>query len=199
MKTIKHVLCVVTFSVAAQVTAAPLIHDEADEVLARNQELSAMEFKRDQMKLQAEMASSIKEMIDAGVLVDEAGKPLGIESLTVLANDVRDRAKNVPAANPFAMHDPMGGMPIERPYEPVPEEPQRAPAAATPAEPPKALQLVQINADSVILRTVEGDKVLRIGETVAGMKLTSFDASRAYLKGKDGTEVLRIEWARPRR
>jgi hypothetical protein len=199
MKTSQHAISVVALLVGFHATASPLSVDENDEILARNQELSAMEFKRDQMKLQAEMASSIKAMMDAGVLVNEKGEPLGIESLTALATDVRERSKNAPAANPFSMAGQMQGMPFDGPNEPVPAQSIEPREIPKPVDPPKALQLVQINADSVIVRTADGERMLRIGETVNGLKLASFDASRAFLKGENGTEVLRIEWTRSRR
>jgi len=195
MKTSQHAISVVALLVGFHATASPLSVDENDEILARNQELSAMEFKRDQMKLQAEMASSM----DAGVLVNEKGEPLGIESLTALATDVRERSKNAPAANPFSMAGQMQGMPFDGPNESVPAQSIEPREIPKPVDPPKALQLVQINADSVIVRTADGERMLRIGETVNGLKLASFDASRAFLKGENGTEVLRIEWTRSRR
>lgn len=205
-RSLKFALCALAISASTQALAAPVLNGEADEVLIRNQTLESMEFKRDQLKIQAEMATSYKQMTDAGLLVDEKGEPLGVKSFQELAIDVRKRAEAAPAANPFAMNGQLPGTATPFTFDQpsgAPSASQQQPLGPVQAsgsvEVPNRLELVQVNADSIVVRTGHGERVLRIGDKVNDLALTRFDANRAYLKGPSGTEVISIDWARSKR
>ncbi|MCK1788706.1 hypothetical protein [Pseudomonas violetae] len=203
-------------------TASAAIADEADQVLDRQKTLNAMEFKRDQLKFQAEMAKFWKEMSDSNFIVDTDGNPLGIENIQELGIQVRKQGRPgdgnpfqagtplAPNAMPFMLDQPptAGSMPPS-PGSPFSQQ-QRPPmpGAATgtaqkdlaPVEEiKKVLSLKQIRGDSVTFRTNEGDRVLRVGEKVYDLTLTRFDVDRAWLKGPKGTQVVAIDWTNPKR
>lgn len=203
-------------------TASAAIADEADQVLDRQKTLNAMEFKRDQLKFQAEMAKFWKEMSDSNFIVDTDGNPLGIENIQELGIQVRKQGRGgdtnpfqasgaplAPNAMPFMLDQPpmAGSMPAS-PGSPFSQ--QRPPVAGSPTgtaqkdpdpveEIKKVLSLKQIRGDSVTFRTNEGDRVLRVGEKVYDLTLTRFDVDRAWLKGPKGTQVVAIDWTNPKR
>lgn len=194
------------------------VADDADTVLTRNRELATMNYKRDQLKLQADMAESIKKMRDAGVVVDTEGTPLGYESMQVLANEARLKGP-VREGNPFQIPGPQatsGGalpfaadqfnsVPVEgSPFEQakraedlqLPNTPDGQSVTATKEAPSQKLELVRVRADSVVIRSTDGDHVLRVGEKVNGLALLRFTTDKAYLKGPNGVQELAIDWAR---
>lgn len=204
-------------------TATAAIADDADLVLDRQKTLNAMEFKRDQLKVQAEMSKSYKEMSDSNFIVDTDGNPLGVENIQELGIQVRKQGRGgegnpfqaagsaiAPNAMPFSLDQPpMGasmppvpGSPFsqqQRPPTPGPATPdaQKQPAPAEDVK--KVLSLKQVRGDSVTLRTSDGDRVLRVGEKVYDLTLTRFDVDRVWLKGPKGTQVVAIDWTNPKR
>ena len=208
---IKFALCAFTIAVALPSIASPTLNNEDDQVRLRNQKLEDMRYKRDQLKLQAEMSTSLKQMIDAGQLVDENGQPLGVESIQQLGIEVRERAAKASPeeSNPFASAQQQlnSGMPFT-----FDQPPGQSPAAtllkSQPTKPsgnngsvdiPNTLRLIEVKADSVVVQSAGSDHVLRIGDKVNDRTLLRFDASRAYLKGPSGTEVISIDWSRSSR
>ncbi len=208
---IKFALCACAISVAIPTIASPTLNNEDDQVRLRNQKLEDMRYKRDQLKLQAEMSTSLKQMIDAGQLVDENGQPLGVESIQQLGIEVRERAAKAgpEEANPFASAQQQlnSGMPFT-----FDQPPGQAPAAASlkaqqtktigskgSVDIPNTFRLLEVKADSVVVQSGGSDHVLRIGDKVNDRTLLRFDASRAYLKGPLGTEVISIDWSRTSR
>lgn len=204
-------------------TASAAIADEADQVLDREKTLNAMEFKRDQLKFQAEMAKSWKEMSDSNFIVDTDGNPLGIENIQELGIQVRKQGRPgesnpfqapgtplAPNAMPFMLDQPpiAGSMPPP-PGSPFSQQqrplaPGSAPGTAQKDSAPvedvkKVLSLKQIRGDSVTFRTNDGDRVLRVGEKVYDLTLTRFEVDRAWLKGPKGTQVVAIDWTNPKR
>lgn len=197
------------------------VADDADTVLTRNRELATMNYKRDQLKLQADMAESIKKMRDAGVVVDTEGTPLGYESMQVLADEARLKG---PAreANPFqspgAQANPGGPLPFATdhfnsvavdgsPFEQakraadlqLPSTADGQLVTASKETSPKKLELVRVRADSVVIRSTDGDQVLRIGEKINGLALQRFTTDKAYLKGPNGVQELAIDWSPQRK
>ena len=208
---IKFALCAIAIVVALPTIASPVLNNEDDQVRLRSQKLEDMRFKRDQLKLQAEMSTSLKQMIDAGQLVDEDGQPLGVESIQALGIEVRERAAmGAPEdANPFATAQQQlnSGMPFtfDQPSAQSPgtsslkAQQAKAGSAKGSVDMPKTLRLLEVRADSIVVQAGGSERVLRIGEKVNDMTLLRFDASRAYLKGPSGTEVISIDWSRSSR
>ncbi|MGP0171096.1 hypothetical protein ACSVIJ_04360 [Pseudomonas sp. NCHU5208] len=208
---IKLSVLAIAVVVAAPTIASPALNNEDDQVRSRNQQLESMRFKRDQLKLQAEMATSVKQMIDAGQLVDENGQPLGVESFQQLGIEVRERAAKAGPddSNPFASAQQQlnSGMPFS--FEQPSTQSSSAPAfnAQSPkkspskgsVEFPNSIRLIEVRADSVVVKSGGSDRVLRIGDKINDLTLIRFDASRAYMKGPSGTEVLSIDWSRSSR
>lgn len=204
-------------------TASAVIADDADQVLDRQKTLNSMEFKRDQLKFQAEMAKFWKEMSDSNFIVDTDGNPLGIENIQELGIQVRKQGRGgesnpfqasgtplAPNAMPFMLDQPptTGSMPPapgspfsqqQRPPMPgsAPGNAQKDPAPVEEVK--KVLSLKQVRGDSVTFRTIDGDRVLRVGEKVYDLTLTRFDVDRAWLKGPKGTQVVAIDWTNPKR
>lgn len=208
---IKFALCAIAIAVALPTVASPTLNNEDDQVRLRNQKLEDMRYKRDQLKLQAEMSTSLKQMIDAGQLVDENGQPLGVESIQQLGIEVRERAAKAgpEETNPFASAQQQlnSGMPFS-----FDQPPGQSPAASSlkaqqtksggakgSVDIPNTLRLIEVKADSVVVQSGGSDHVLRIGDKVNDRTLLRFDASRAYLKGPSGTEVISIDWSRSAR
>lgn len=196
--------------------------DEADLLLERSKSLQSMEYKRDQLKLQAEMAESYKKMSDSGLIVDADGNPLGVDNIQMLGEEVRQHGRASAAANPFEAGGAPGVAPNGMPFlldqpamnnslTPPPAQPGlvQPPAAPQPPkveeekeekeEAPKLLKLVKVGGDSVVIRTDEGDQVKRVGEKVYDKTLVSFSVDKAYLKGPKGTEVISIDWSSKKR
>lgn len=197
--------------------------DDADTHRSRNRQLGDMEYKRDQLKLQAEMADSYKKMSDAGFIVNEDGKPLGVKDIATLGEEVRSAGSRAEKTDlPFGPNTPMSTTPPfmgEQPPASMTTPPPPPPATGTPAqttaalpggpakdekpaeEDPstKRLQLVEVRADSIVVVTNEGRQVLRNGEKVNGYTLLRFGVDRAYLKGPKGTSELVIDWTNSKR
>lgn len=198
--------------------------DDADQVLDRQKTMNTMEYKRDQLKLQADMAEAYKKMSDAGFIVDTDGNPLGVENIQKLGLEVRKQGKIaeanpfqnsgspvVPNAMPFMLDQPTmsgsvpsGPTPFAQQRPPMPgtatmskPEPQKQPA--TSDDDKKVLALQQVRGDSVIVRTSDGDRLLRVGDKVYDLTLTRFTVDKAYLKGPKGTQVVSIDWASSKR
>lgn len=208
---IKFALCACAIAVALPTVASPTLNNEDDQVRLRNQKLEDMRYKRDQLKLQAEMSTSLKQMIDAGQLVDENGQPLGVESIQQLGIEVRERAAKAgpEETNPFASAQQQlnSGMPFTFDQPPgqspaassLKAQQTKAGSAKGSVDIPNTLRLVEVKADSVVVQSGGSDHVLRIGDKVSDRTLLRFDASRAYLKGPSGTEVISIDWSRSSR
>lgn len=198
----------------------PVFADEADKAFERESKLETMRYKRDQLKLQSEMAESWKKMSDASVIVDEDGLPLGVENIQTLAIEVRskgrapesnpfDAGSNVPGQNATApngmpfMSDQQGMLPPQAFQGPQPPMGVRPPHLQPPAEEKKSpaeeekqiLQLVKVDASSVTIRTNDGDHVVRIGEKVNELTLTKFNIDQAFLKGPKGLQTISINWS----
>lgn len=198
--------------------------DDADQVLDRQKTLNTMEYKRDQLKMQADMADAYKKMSDAGFIVDTEGNPLGVENIQKLGIEVRKQGRVaeanpfqtsgspvVPNAMPFMLDQPTmsgsvpsGGSPFnqQRPPMPGPAESQKPIAQNQPAssdDEKKVLALKQVRSDSVILVTNDGERVVRVGEKVYDLTLTRFSVDKAYLKGPKGTQVVSIDWTTSKR
>lgn len=196
------------------------VADDADQVLTRNRELATMNYKRDQLRLQADMAESIKKMRDAGIIVDKEGTPLGYESMQTLADEAKLKGpakEGNPFQNPGAQAATGVGMPFagdqfnSLPVDGSPfEQAKRATDQQIPitqdgpsstddkASTPTRMELVRVRADSVVIRSSDGDQVLRVGEKINGQVLQRFTTDKAYLKGPSGVQELAIDWARKR-
>lgn len=212
----KVAVCLVTLSSAFSVFA-----DEADKVLERESKLETMRYKRDQLKLQSEMAESWKKMSDASVIVDEDGLPLGVKNIQTLAIEVRSKGRTsepnpfdaggiapgqtttAPNGMPF-LSDQQGMLPPQAFQGPQPPLGARPPQLQPPVEAEKKapaeeekpiLQLVKVEASSVTIRTNDGDHVVRIGEKVNDLTLTKFNVDQAFLKGPKGLQTISINWA----
>ncbi|MHC5195113.1 hypothetical protein [Pseudomonas laurylsulfatiphila] len=199
----------------------PVLADEVDKVLEREQTLETMRYKRDQLKLQAEMADSWKKMSDASVIVDEGGLPLGVKNIQTLAIEVRSKGRPT-EANPFDtgsnppgqtqtapngmpfLSDQQGMLPPQAFQGPQPPMGARPPQPLPPVEAEKKppaeeekpiLQLVKVEASSVTIRTNDGDHVVRIGEKVNDLTLTKFNVDQAFLKGPKGLQTISINWS----
>lgn len=216
---------VLTMAVAAVVSFSAFA-DDADQVLDRQKTLSAMEYKRDLLKIQADMAETYKKMSDASFIVDNEGNPLGVESIQKLGVEVRKQGRVaesnpfqnsgspiIPNAMPFMLDQPtMSGSVPNTPNSafgnqqrqqqaPSPNqdrpEPQKQPASDDDEK--KVLSLQQVRGDSIVLRTNDGDRILRVGEKVYDLTLTRFSVDKAYLKGPKGTQVVSIDWTSSKR
>lgn len=187
--------------------------DDADTHRSRNRQLGDMEYKRDQLKLQAEMADSYKKMSDAGFIVNEDGKPLGVKDIATLGDEVRAAGSRTEKSDlPFGPNTPMSPfMGVQPPGSMTPPLNSAQTTAALPgglAKEEKAaeedpsknrLQLVEVRADSIVVVTNEGRQVLRNGEKVNGYTLLRFGVDKAYLKGPKGTRELVIDWTNSKR
>lgn len=212
----KIAICLSPLFITMQVVA-----DEVDKVFEREQTLETMRYKRDQLKLQAEMSESWKKMSDASVIVDETGLPLGVENIQTLAIEVRTKGRQT-EANPFdSGNNPSGqsqtapnGMPFlsdqqlmlppqafQGPKPPIaPNLPRQQPPVEAEKKPPVEeekliLQLVKVEATSVTIRTNDGDHIVRIGEKINDLTLTKFNVDQAFLKGPKGLRTISINWA----
>lgn len=213
------------FFVAATAAAGNINANGFDEqLLERNRALEEMNFKNEQLKLQASMAKSFKEMNDAGFIVDPQGTPLGIGDMERLALEVRRRG-GMQGGQPVDPNDPFGGLSPVTPvppqngvftaeggFQPLPdpnavETPKKeaAPAGVEEVSKPtenekamgkKVLRLVEVRANSVTLFTNEGFQEVRVGQKVYDQRLKSVGVDTATLAGPDGDRVLRIDWTK---
>ncbi|SBW84223.1 hypothetical protein PVE_R2G0194 [Pseudomonas veronii 1YdBTEX2] len=208
------------------VVACSAFADDADQVLDRQKTLSAMEYKRDLLKIQADMAETYKKMSDATFMVDNEGNPLGVESIQKLGVEVRKQGRVaeanpfqssgspiVPNAMPFMLDQPtMSGAVPNTPNSafgnqqrqqqaPLPNQDRSVPQTqpASDDDEKKILSLQQVRGDSIVLRTNDGDRIIRVGEKVYDLTLTRFSVDKAYLKGPKGTQVVSIDWTSSKR
>lgn len=190
--------------------AYPAVADDSEALLERNKTLDSMNFRSEQLKIQASMAESYKKMADAGFIVDENGKPLGVENLVDLGVDVRKKGgvNESGSSEPF---DPSlkGGAPWPMDQSLFGSgNPGQGQATASGGiiqgggaggsggeEQRQILTLTEIRANSVMVRTNEGIQEVRVGQKVYNMKLQKFDVDSAYFTGPTGTKVLSIDWA----
>lgn len=159
----KRFLPALAISLAAATPSA--YADDAEVVLSRSKKLEDMEFQSKQLTLQAAMADSYKKMQDAGFLIGDDGKLVGVSDMGALAKELRTRATattttassdmpfnmnppGIPNGAPFTLEQPsMGpgmfvqGAPMQQPpmLPPGTTIPQGAtmPQAKMPAEAPK--------------------------------------------------------------
>ncbi len=216
---------VFALAVAATISSGAFAEGAEDSLLSRNRTLQEMEYNRDRLKIQAEMAKSFKDMSDAGFIVDPQGVPKGIGDMERLALEVRRRG-GAPSAQGYNPSDPFNGA---DPVIPVPAgqglfgesaftaplpEPVR-PEAAKPAEPEqekvevvekpserekaegkKILRLVELRGSTAVFFTNEGFQEVQVGQSIYDQKLTKLGVDSATLKGKDGSRVVRIDWTK---
>lgn len=190
--------------------------DDADIQRERSRKIGDMEYKRDQLKLQAEMAGSYKIMTEAGFIMDENGFPLGVTDIATLGKEVRkagskpDKADPpfgqnpvIPNAAPFMLDQPTLGM-----SGPNGQTAQGGPGQASSSQKnvqdddDKAnhyLSLLEVRADSIVVMTSQGRRVVRNGEKVNDYTLQRFGLDKAVFKGPDGTRELVIDWTKSKR
>ncbi len=213
----KKILTTLAFPLMCVVGAHASAQNEGDIILERNKSLSNMEYQAQKLKLQAEMAESIKKMADAGFLMDESGNPIGVDNLEALGAEFRRNRGAGASEMPFPMDMGFGVEPSA--FGPPPTLPtnrfvtppqvqgrsQGQPNIAgqgqaqdpEPAMPkPRMTRLAEVRGDSVLIRTSEGDLIeLRVNETFQGMKLVKIGIDSAHFMGKEGARVLNIDWA----
>jgi hypothetical protein len=109
--------------------------DDAEVVLSRSKKLEDMEFRSKQLTYQASMADSYKKMQDAGFLISDDGKLVGVPDMDVLGKELRTRAttSSTTASSdlPFNMNPP--GMPSGAPF--TLEQPSMGPGLAVQGAP----------------------------------------------------------------
>lgn len=203
---------------AATVSSGIAGAQTADEkLLERNNLLDEMAFKANQYKHQATMAKSIKEMVDAGFIVDSDGQPMGIGNMESLASEVR-KAGGVSGGKAGDPGDMFGSAPMLN-MPGMFNQPQVAPQASMPAgfigsqkdsdvediRKPSAnelasgkqvLRLVEIRNSKVVFFTNEGFKEVRVGEKVYDLTLKSIGVESAALHGPNGNREVRIDWTK---
>ncbi|MCS7527178.1 hypothetical protein N0609_12755 [Pseudomonas aeruginosa] len=217
---------VFALAVAATISTCAFAEGSEESLLSRNRTLQEMEFNRDRLKIQAEMAKSFKDMSDAGFIVDPQGVPKGIGDMERLALEVRRRggaqaSQGFNPSDPFNGADPVIPMPAGQGLFgdsgfPAPLPPPDSPAeAAKPAEPEpekvevvtkpterekaegkKLLRLVELRGNSALFFTNDGFQEVKVGESIYDQKLTKLGVDNATLKGKDGSRVVRIDWTK---
>lgn len=207
----KRFVCTALAAVFAMPFHAFAESDDADTYRDRSRKISDMEYKRDQLKLQAEMADSIKKMSDAGFIVDETGRPLGVQDMATLGKEVRDSGSKpeksdlpfgqnpvIPNAAPFMLEQPTlglsgnngGGGQRQGGQSNSKDDEEKA---------KNFIQLLEVRADSIVVLTSDGRKVLRSGEKVNDYTLQRFSLDKAHFKGPDGTRELVIDWTKSKR
>jgi len=217
---------VFALAVAATISTGAFAEGAEDSLLSRNRTLQEMEFNRDKLKIQAEMAKSFKDMSDAGFIVDQQGVPKGIGDMERLALEVRRRggaqaSQGFNPSDPFNGADPVIPMPAgqglfgESAFSaplPAPGLPAEAAKAAEPepekvevvtkpterekSEGKKLLRLVELRGNSALFFTNEGFQEVKVGDSIYDQKLTKLGVDNATLKGKDGSRVVRIDWTK---
>ncbi|HEC1425405.1 TPA: hypothetical protein R1W95_002211 [Pseudomonas aeruginosa] len=217
---------VFALAVAATISTGAFAEGAEDSLLSRNRTLQEMEFNRDKLKIQAEMAKSFKDMSDAGFIVDQQGVPKGIGDMERLALEVRRRggaqaSQGFNPSDPFNGADPVipmpagqglfgesafsaplpaPGLPAEAAKPAVPE-PEKVEVVTKPTEREKSegkklLRLVELRGNSALFFTNEGFQEVKVGDSIYDQKLTKLGVDNATLKGKDGSRVVRIDWTK---
>jgi hypothetical protein len=214
---------VFALAVAAIISTGAFAEGAEDSLLTRNRTLQEMEFNRDKLKIQAEMAKSFKDMSDAGFIVDQQGMPKGIGDMERLALEVRRKggaqaSQGFNQADPFNGADPVMPMPSDQglfgdpaltaplpvpPVSPVgaESEPETVEVVTKPtkrekAEGKKLLRLVEVRGNSALFFTNDGFKEVKVGDSIYDQKLSKLGVDNATLKGKDGSRVVRIDWTK---
>lgn len=193
----------------------PVSADDAEVIYEQNKTLQQMLFRESQLKLQASMADSLRKMSDSGFLVDEDGRPIGVPDMELLAKEIRRKGGAAPVSDlPFSLTDPV--IPNAAPFmlnQPTMGFAGSAPAApqgslggsgfsdqsANTEEDRKVFFLTEIRDNSIMVRTKDGLKELKIGQKVYDFKLTRFDVDTAYFTGPDGSRVVKIDWTQSKR
>lgn len=203
----KKLVTSIAFPLVLSLGTPAVAQNEGDVVLERNRTISAMEHKAAKLKLQADMAESLKRMVEAEFLVDEEGNPLGVDSLDQLGGEIRRNQIGASADMPFSMdmgfgmdQDEFGAPPtiptdrIVSPPSRVSQSTERAEAAPPPPQPTTA-HLRELRGDYVVISTSDGELVeLRVNDTFNDLKLVKIGVDSAHFKGKDGSRVMRIDW-----
>ncbi|OZB34348.1 MAG: hypothetical protein B7X51_01810 [Pseudomonas sp. 34-62-33] len=211
---------VYALAVAATISTGAFAEGAEENLLSRNRTLQEMEFNRDRLRIQAEMAKSFKDMSDAGFIVDPQGVPKGIGDMERLALEVRRRggaqaSLGLNPSDPFNGADPIIPMPagqglfgdsgfsapLPPPDSPAETEPEKVEVVTKPTEREKAegkklLRLVELRGNSALFFTNDGFQEVKVGESIYDQKLTKLGVDNATLKGKDGSRVVRIDWTK---
>ncbi|WGK63356.1 hypothetical protein QAO71_17595 (plasmid) [Halopseudomonas sp. SMJS2] len=202
----KKLVTSIAFPLIMAIGTHAVAQNEGDIILERNKSLSAMEYKAQKLKLQADMAESLKRMVEAEFLVDEDGNPIGVDSMDKLGGEIR-RNQGGAGEMPFPMDmgfgmapDGFGApptIPTDRFVTPPPRSGGNAGRVEAPPKPPKAsmTRLAEVHADYVVISTSEGEIVeLRVNDKFNDQKLTKIGIDSAHFKGKEGSRVMRINW-----
>lgn len=217
---------VFALAVTATISVGAFAEGAEESLLSRNRALQEMEFNRDKLKIQADMAKAFKDMSDAGFIVDPHGVPKGIGDMERLALEVRRRggaqaAQGFISPYPFNGVDPVNPMPADQglfgesaftssfqqpdlPAEiakPIDPEPEKVELVMKPNEREKAqgkklLRLVEIRGNSALFFTNDGFQEVKVGGGIYDQKLTELGVDNATIKGKDGSRVVRIDWTK---
>lgn len=210
-------------ALATAISGTAFAEGADDELLSRNRTLDQMKFNRDKLSVQAEMSKAWKEMIEAQVIVDADGNPMGIGDVERLALEVRRRGATQQAsgfnpADPFNGNAPVvpmlggqgmfgdsgmgqpqlgGARPPAKAEEPAEKvEVVEKPTEREKADGKKVLRLVELRANSALFFTNEGFQEIKVGESIYDQKLASVGIDSATLRGKDTSRVLRIDWTK---
>jgi len=214
MKKFKLTVLVAAAAAVGQVSAS----DFDEQLLERKRLITEMQFRNEQLQIQASMAKAIKEMSDAGIIVDAKGTPLGIGDMELFAKEVRQRGGmgqrrdagdpfggGMPFPPPGAMGGPEGFFPQSGPTNDAPQRSERGSPGIEDIKKPteeeklqgkQVLRLSEVRANSVVLFTNDGFKEVRLGEKVYDQRLKSVGVDSATLSGKDGDRHLRIDWTK---
>jgi len=219
-------LNIFALAVGAAISLGVYADGADEELLVRNRTLDEMNFNKDKLAIQAQMAKSFKEMSDAGFIVDQKGMPLGIGDMEVLALKVRSRdgmqaSQGYNPSDPFAGADPVIPMPPGQGLFGEVGFPAMAPAPVTPAPSPapsaepvekvevvskpterektqgkQVLRLVELRGDRALFFTNDGFQEVSIGGSIYEQELTDLGVDTATLVGKNGSRVVRIDWTK---
>lgn len=174
----------------------------ADEVLERNKIIEQMKNKEAKLKLQSEMSKHYQQMQQSGFYVDEDGSPLGITSIQDLATEFRAGSNNNQNGMQFDEQTFTSGFP-QMPQAAAPQlndqtgRPSQRAAKDDVEQANEKVSLLEVRANSVVVRTSEGRVEVRNGQKVGDLTLKRFDLDRAYFQTADGqTKIISINWAR---
>lgn len=197
--------------------------DGADDLMERNRILSEMKFAAQKLGIQAEMARAFKDMKEAGVLVDPRGVPMGIGGdMEVLALQMLNRgglqsntgtttsdpfwgASSMPRVPPgqsmfgdagFTSSNPASVAPAKIGFNTDKVEVIGKSTEEAKGKGKQVLKLAELRGNSATLFTNDGFKELKVGQSVYGQKLTHIGADSITLEGKDGSRIVRIDWAK---
>jgi hypothetical protein len=153
-----------------------------------------MEYKRDQLKLQAEMADSYKKMSDAGFIVDESGSPLGVTDIATLGKEVRKAGTKPDKADlpfgqpshhnaaPFMLDQPTLGMsgPNGQLLQAVQSSlaPLRKSVDDDEDKAKHFLALLEVRAGSIVVNDQPRARIVRNGEKVNDYHCSDLGSTR---------------------